>query len=123
MSILSTNLCSPQFWLELRDVHCLGTAKAGRSFTTIGPPPAILVTTAGRSVALAVTWPVVFLGTVRPMVSPVNPPPNQSATEDAAFAYQLPAGTFADKDVGDTLTYSATLADGSALPKLELKTS
>ena len=50
------------------------------------------------------------------MVSPVNPPPNQSATEDAAFAYQLPAGTFADKDVGDTLTYSATLADGSALP-------
>jgi len=33
-----------------------------------------------------------------------------------AFAWQLPAGSFKDVDVGDTLTYKATLADGKALP-------
>ena len=37
---------------------------------------------------------------------------NQSATEDSAFSFQFAANTFADVDVGDTLTYSVT----SALP-------
>jgi hypothetical protein len=32
------------------------------------------------------------------------------------FFWQLPAGSFVDPDQGDTLTYRATLADGSALP-------
>src|SRR5207249_3344323 len=41
---------------------------------------------------------------------------DQAATEDAAFAYTVPANAFADVDVGDTLVYAATLADGSALP-------
>jgi uncharacterized protein with PIN domain len=40
----------------------------------------------------------------------------QAATEDAPFSFTPPAGTFADIDVGDTLSYSATLADGSPLP-------
>lgn len=33
---------------------------------------------------------------------------DQAATEDAAFTYTLPAGTFADVDAGDTLTLSAS---------------
>ena len=41
---------------------------------------------------------------------------DQSATEDASFSYQIPAGSFDDLDTSDTLTYTATLADGSALP-------
>ncbi len=41
---------------------------------------------------------------------------NQSVNEDAALSFTLPANTFADVDVGDSLTLSATLADGSALP-------
>ncbi|MFZ4650353.1 MAG: putative Ig domain-containing protein [Rubrivivax sp.] len=45
-----------------------------------------------------------------------NPIADQSATEDQAFAFVVPANTFADVDVGDTLTYSATKADGTALP-------
>ncbi|MCB1876930.1 MAG: putative Ig domain-containing protein, partial [Chromatiales bacterium] len=45
-----------------------------------------------------------------------SPIPDQAATEDVAFSYQFAAGTFADVDVGDTLSYSATLADDSALP-------
>ena len=40
---------------------------------------------------------------------------NQSATQDTAFSYQVPANTFSDLD-GDALAYSASLADGSSLP-------
>lgn len=41
---------------------------------------------------------------------------NQAINEDSAWSYTVPAATFADLDLGDTLTYSATLANGSALP-------
>ena len=41
---------------------------------------------------------------------------NQNATVGSAFSLALPAGTFTDVDSGDTLTYAATAADGSALP-------
>ena len=40
----------------------------------------------------------------------------QAVQEDSAFSFTVPINAFADVDVGDTLTYSATLADGSALP-------
>ena len=41
---------------------------------------------------------------------------DQSASVNAAYQWQLPAGSFTDIDNGDTLSYSASLADGSALP-------
>jgi len=50
-----------------------------------------------------------------PVVS--NPIGDQSATEDAAFSFVVPADTFSDADVGDTLSYSATFSDGAALPE------
>ena len=60
--------------------------------------------------------------TVSLTVSSVNDAPtvatiiaNQAATEAEAFNFTFSAATFSDVD-GDTLTYSATLADGSALP-------
>ena len=40
---------------------------------------------------------------------------DQSVDEDSAFSFTVPANTFNDVD-GDTLTYTATLSDGSALP-------
>jgi VCBS repeat-containing protein len=40
----------------------------------------------------------------------------QTATEDTAFTFTVPTDAFADEDVGDRLSYTATLADGSALP-------
>ncbi len=49
-----------------------------------------------------------------PVVSATVAP--QSTLEDAAFSFTVPVGTFQDTDVGDTLTLSAALADGSALP-------
>ncbi|MEB3270424.1 MAG: putative Ig domain-containing protein, partial [Synechococcus sp.] len=41
---------------------------------------------------------------------------DQGTAEDAAFSFTLPAGTFADVDASDTLSLTATLADGSPLP-------
>ena len=41
---------------------------------------------------------------------------DQTVPEDATFSIQVPANTFTDADAGDVLTYSATLATGSALP-------
>jgi hypothetical protein len=45
-----------------------------------------------------------------------NAIPNQPATEDVAYNFAFAANTFADADVGDTLTYTAQLAGGGALP-------
>jgi len=42
--------------------------------------------------------------------------PDQTVAEGASFNFSLPPGAFTDPDSSDTLTYSATLADGSALP-------
>ena len=41
---------------------------------------------------------------------------DQTVQEDAVFRFEIPANTFNDVDVNDSFTYSATLADGSALP-------
>ncbi|GKS60330.1 hypothetical protein YTPLAS18_38570 [Nitrospira sp.] len=43
---------------------------------------------------------------------------DQMATEDAPFTFSVPMSTFADEDLvhGDTLAYSAALADGTAVP-------
>ncbi|MBW4652836.1 MAG: DUF4347 domain-containing protein [Kaiparowitsia implicata GSE-PSE-MK54-09C] len=53
----------------------------------------------------------------------INDPPivneaiaNQSATEGTAFSFQVPGTTFTDPDVGDELSYGATLANGDPLP-------
>ena len=43
-------------------------------------------------------------------------PSNQSFLENDSFSYIIPADTFTDPDVGDVLTYTATLVDGGALP-------
>lgn len=46
------------------------------------------------------------------------PVADQNAAEDSLFSLTIPGTTFTDPDLihGDGLTYSATLADGSALP-------
>ncbi|MEI7341671.1 putative Ig domain-containing protein, partial [Pectobacterium brasiliense] len=44
-----------------------------------------------------------------------TPIPPQSVVQDGSLSFTVPSGTFTDPD-GDTLTLSATLADGSPLP-------
>ena len=47
----------------------------------------------------------------------VNAPiADQSLTQGATFNLTVPASSFSDPDAGDTLAYSATLADGNPLP-------
>jgi Ca2+-binding RTX toxin-like protein len=41
---------------------------------------------------------------------------DQTTKEDAIFSWKLPTNTFSDPDANDVLTYSARMADGSALP-------
>ncbi|MBD2561393.1 MULTISPECIES: beta strand repeat-containing protein [Nostoc] len=41
---------------------------------------------------------------------------DQTTLEDGFFSFALPANTFADVDAGDSLTYTATLANGDSLP-------
>jgi VCBS repeat-containing protein len=41
---------------------------------------------------------------------------NQNTVIGSTFSLVLPAGTFTDVDTGDSLTYSATLPDGTPLP-------
>ena len=40
----------------------------------------------------------------------------QAALEDAAFSFTVPAGSFVDIDAGDSLAYTAQLANGDPLP-------
>ncbi|MBF0340406.1 MAG: putative Ig domain-containing protein, partial [Magnetococcales bacterium] len=50
-----------------------------------------------------------------PLAAPVaGTVPEQQATEKSFFTYTLPAGTFSDP--GDTLSYTAAMAGGGALP-------
>ncbi|TBW48113.1 tandem-95 repeat protein, partial [Marinobacter halodurans] len=63
------------------------------------------------------------IGVVDIAVNPVNDAPviNQSladvsAAEDQPLSITMPADSFTDVDAGDSLTYTATLADGSSLP-------
>ena len=67
--------------------------------------------TDGTAVSVRLTEPV-----------PNNPPtvanaiPDQSAKAGTAFSYAFPDTTFSDADTGDTLSYTATKADDTALP-------
>ena len=49
-----------------------------------------------------------------------NAIPNQTIAEDSALSFQFNSNVFADVDVGDSFTYTATLSDGSALTILAL---
>ena len=61
-------------------------------------------------------------GEVKTTTPTNNPPtvanaiPDQTATAGRGFSYQFPANTFNDADTGQTLSYTATQADGTALP-------
>ena len=55
-----------------------------------------------------------FPGNHPPVVA--NPIADQTFQEDSQLTFVVPANTFSDPDSVDVLTYSATRADGSALP-------
>ncbi len=66
----------------------------------------------GQTANLTVT----ITGTNDAPVYVANSLVNQTVDIGSALSYQFPTTAFTDVDTGDTATYTATLADGSALP-------
>jgi hypothetical protein len=81
----------------------------------VGTLTLVLTATDTASAAVTDTFVLTITGTNDPPTL-ANPIPDQTAAEDVAFNYTFPANTFADTDVGDSLTYTTTLTGGSALP-------
>ncbi len=77
----------PSYDVEVSDGDLTNSGSANITFTNINDAPIV------KSAIASVTTP-----------------------QDTAFDFTLPADTFADSDIGDTLTYSATLEDDSQLP-------
>jgi trimeric autotransporter adhesin len=67
----------------------------------------------GASISTPLTLDVVQVNSA-PVVA--TPALDQNAVQGTLFNYTLPESVFSDPDTGDTLTYSATLANGDALP-------
>ncbi|ODU32494.1 MAG: hypothetical protein ABS93_00265 [Thiobacillus sp. SCN 62-729] len=65
-----------------------------------GASSSLTLTTTGRNDAPVLATPIA----------------DQMAVAGSFFSYQVPAGTYADVDVSDNLSYSATLSDGQPLP-------
>ena len=92
---------------------------ASRSFS--GTPPlnfngtlSVKVTASDGTATVSDTFNIVVSNTNdAPVVA--TPLADQSFAEDSSIAFTLPANSFSDAD-GDTLIYTATLADGTALP-------
>ena len=100
----------------------LGFAAATRTFS--GTPQAadvetvsVKVTASDGTDSVSDTFDIVVnvAGTNNaPMVA--NAIPDQTATVGTVFNYAFPANTFNDTDAGDTLVYTATKSNNSALP-------
>ncbi len=76
-----------------------------------------VVVTASDGTASGTTRFGIFVGTTgntNPTVGTAMA--TQTATEDSAFSYQVPANAFADTTAGDRLRYTAALSTGAALP-------
>ncbi|MGB3650700.1 MAG: DUF4347 domain-containing protein [Rivularia sp. (in: cyanobacteria)] len=77
----------PSYDVEVSDGNLTSNGSANITFTNINDAPIV------KSAIASVTTP-----------------------QDTAFDFTLPADTFADSDIGDTLIYSATLDNDSQLP-------
>ena len=94
----------------------IGTGATKRSFSINNPGTDLdfRFSNHGLSWSSGDTIPVKLVRTnTAPTVATVIP--DQTATAGTAFSYAFPATTFSDAD-SDTLTYTATQADGTALP-------
>ena len=68
----------------------------------------ITVTAKDGSNATASDAFVLTIANVNDAPTVASPIADQSATEDQSFSFQLPAGTFADVDAGDSLSYTTS---------------
>jgi ELWxxDGT repeat protein len=67
----------------------------------------------GGSVAVQQSFDLAAVNDAPSVAAPLS---DQTIVQGQGYAYVVPAGAFTDADLGDTLTYSVSLADGSPLP-------
>ena len=79
-------------------------------------PITVRVTATDGSAATAFDDFVLTVASTNDAPTLANAIADKNATEDSAFAFTVPSSTFADVDVGDSLTLTATLANGNPLP-------
>ena len=58
----------------------------------------------------------IFVGSANAAPAAGTAVATQSAVEDSPFSFQIPSSAFSDANAGDRLRFTATKADGSALP-------
>ena len=75
----------------------------------------VKVTASDGSASVSDTFDIVVSAAANTAPTVATVIPDQTATAGTAFSYAFPATTFSDAD-SDTLTYTATKADGTALP-------
>ncbi|MBF0340527.1 MAG: putative Ig domain-containing protein, partial [Magnetococcales bacterium] len=71
------------------------------------------VDTSGVSVSDTFELMVINTNNAPVVATPIT---DRTATADTPFSFTVPVNVFADSDAGDTLTFTATRSDGSALP-------
>ncbi len=100
-------------WLTLNPVT--GQFKGTPENPDVGTVVLRLTATDIRGASATTTFSIVIANTNE---APVNDRPLDSffTTEGLAFAYTVPADAFSDKDLGDTLSLSASLEGGASLP-------
>ncbi|WP_417068916.1 Ig-like domain-containing protein [Niveibacterium terrae] len=94
-------------WDQTSATASVGASKGVADTSTSGGASAFSANSAQASLAVTSVNDAPTLN--QPIIS-------QSATESISFSYSLPSNVFVDVDSGDSLTLSATLSDGSALP-------
>jgi Ca2+-binding RTX toxin-like protein len=79
-------------------------------------PLSVMVTATDSSGVIASSSFELDVANVNDAPTLIYPIADHAAVEDAVFSFTVPADAFNDIDVGDNLTYSATLANGDPLP-------
>ena len=120
LSILRASGTTPAYGLLGRRSFTLevGTGGAKKSFSIVNPGTTQLfrIPKQGLSWSVGETVPVKLLQIRNTAPTLENTIPNQHAVAGTAFRYTFGPDTFNDADNGDTLTYTATKADGAPLP-------
>lgn len=86
------------------------------NFDPTGANGSLVVSTLAFADGSTASLAALLGGPVNHAPTVANPIADQTVLEDELFNIQIPANTFSDQDVGDTLIHSASLADGNTLP-------
>ena len=91
----------------------MGWSIAATAELRLSTPPASWTPSESRIIFTITLGPTPVTNAAPTVANPID---DQTATVGTALNFAFPTNTFADTDAGDTLTYTATKSDNSALP-------